>query len=258
MKILGDRVAIITGAGRGIGAGVARRFAAEGARLVLAARTEKEIEALADELGPLCGGAIAVPVDVTVPEQIDACVRGCLDTFGGVDVLVNAAGSQYVSSIALSDPAEWIHDVEVNLIGLYRFCRACLPALAESKWGRVVNVASRMGKTPAPLNSAYAASKAGVIAFTSSLAAEVARDGILVNAICPAYVETKLLNDTIAATGRLTGKTAEEVKEILATKSMLRRAVSVEEVAALAFYLITEATGMTGQAINITCGAEVH
>ncbi len=258
MGALDDQVAIITGAGRGIGAAIARRFSAQGASVVLAARTEKEIEKLADHLAPTGKGAIAIPVDVTQPAQIDACIRGCLDTFGKLDILVNAAGSQYVSSVALSDPKEWIYDIEVNLLGLYRMCRASLPALSDSKKGRIVNIASRMGKTPAPLNSAYCAAKAGVIAFTAALGAEVARDGIHVNSICPGFVETKLLNDTMANTARITGRTVEEIKDILEARSLLRRAVSVDEVAALAYFLVTEATGMTGQAINITAGAEIH
>lgn len=258
MGLLDNRVALITGAGRGIGAGIARRFAREGAKLVLASRTEREIESLADELRPGCGGAIAVPVDVAVAKEIDDCVNGTLDTFGSIDILVNAAGSQYISSVGLSDPEEWIRDIHVNLVGTYRFCRASLPALARSRSGRIVNIASRMGKSPAPLNSAYSASKAGVIAFTASLAAEVARDGILVNAICPGYVETKLLNDSIASTSILTGRSAEEIKKILVRRSMLRRPVSLEEVADLAFFLAGEASGITGQAINISAGAEIH
>ncbi len=258
MGLLENRVALITGAGRGIGAGIARRFAREGARLVLAARTEREIESLADRVRPECGGAIAVPVDVAVAKEIDSCVSAALDTFGRLDILVNAAGSHYISPVGLSDPEEWIRDIHVNLVGTYRFCRASLPALAQSRGGRIVNIASRMGKSPAPLNSSYSASKAGVIAFTASLAAEAARDGILVNAICPGYVETKLLNDSIASTSLLTGRSIEEIKEVLMKRSMLRRSISVEEVADLALFLTAEASGMTGQAINISGGAEVH
>lgn len=257
-KPLDNSVALITGAGRGIGAGIARRFAEAGARLVLAARTEGEIEALADELRPVCGAAIAVPADVTVAKEVDECVAAAVDTFGGVDILVNAAGSQYISTVGLSAPEDWIRDVDVNLIGTYRFCRACLPALARSRGGRIVNIASRMGKSPAPLNSAYSASKAGVIAFTASLAAEVARDGIVANAVCPGYVETKLLNDSVASVSLLTGRAVEDIKKALARKSMLRRAVTVGEVAELALFLASEASGMTGQAINISGGAELR
>jgi NAD(P)-dependent dehydrogenase (short-subunit alcohol dehydrogenase family) len=193
-----------------------------------------------------------------VPESIDACVEGCLDTFGRIDILVNGAGTQYISPVALSDPELWIRDFEVNLFGLYRFCKVCLPALSDSKQGRIVNIASRMAKSPVPLNSSYSASKAGVIAFTAALAAEVARDGIRVNAICPGYVETKLLNDSVAAASALMGKSPAEIKRELAEKNLFRRAVTPEEVAALAFFLVTEATGMTGQAINVTAGAEIH
>ncbi|MBM3321416.1 MAG: SDR family oxidoreductase [Candidatus Eisenbacteria bacterium] len=258
MGTLERGVAIITGAGRGIGAAIARRFAAEGASLVLAARTEAEIGRIAEEIRPLGYGAVAIPTDVTIPGSVQACVEGCLETFRRLDILVNAAGVQYISPVVLSDPERWFYDFDVNLFGTYRFCKACLPALADSQNGRIVNIASRMAKTPAPLNSAYSASKAGVVAFTAALAAEVARDGIRVNAICPGYVETKLLNDSIAQTARLTGRTPEEIKSALAKKSVFRRAVTAEEVAAVALFLVTEATGMTGQAINVTAGAEIH
>ncbi|NNE08519.1 MAG: SDR family oxidoreductase [Gemmatimonadetes bacterium] len=255
MGKLENQVAIITGAGRGIGAGIARRFAEEGARLVLCSRTEKQIADLADEIGPLSGGAMAVPVDVTSQAEIDSCVKDTLETFGRIDIVVNGAGTQYISSVALSDPNEWLYDINVNLVGAYRFCRTALPALAASKNGRIVNIASRMGNSPGPLNSAYAASKAGLIAFTTSLASEVARDGIHVNAICPAFVETKLLYDSMIKMGKLTGQNVDEIRNSLAERSMLRRAVTTEEVAALAIFLVTEATGITGQSINITAGA---
>jgi NAD(P)-dependent dehydrogenase (short-subunit alcohol dehydrogenase family) len=258
MGALDRNVAIVTGAGRGIGAAIARRFAAEGAQLVLAARTRAEVERVATELRTAERGVIAVPTDVSIPGSIKACVDACLDTFHRLDILVNAAGIQYISTVALSDPGRWVHDFEVNLFGLYRMCKACLPALADSKNGRIVNIASRMAKTPAPLNSSYSASKAGVVAFTVSLAAEAARDGIRVNAICPGYVETKLLGDSIAATSLLTGKSTEEIKKALARKSMFRRAVTVEEVAEVALFLVSGATGMTGQAINVSAGAEIH
>lgn len=258
MGALDRSVAIITGGGRGIGAAIARRFAREGARVVLAARTDREIERVAAELEPLGHGVLAVPTDVTITGAVDACVRAAVETFGGVDILVNAAGVQYIAPVALSEEKRWIHDFEVNLFGTYRFCKTCLPALADSQNGRIVNVASRMAKSPTPLNSAYSASKAGVVAFTAALAAEVARDGIRVNAICPGYVETKLLADSVAQTARLTGRSQDEIRARLVEKSMLRRAVDVEEVAAVALFLVTEATGMTGQAINVTAGAETR
>lgn len=256
MGQLDNQVAIITGAGRGIGAGIARRFASEGARLVLCARTEKQIDDLADELRPISDGAMAIPVDVTVQAEIDACVNATLETFGRIDIVVNGAGTQYIAPVSLSDPGEWLYDLNVNLVGTYRLCRSCLPALAASKNGRIVNIASRMATAPGPLNSAYAASKAGVIAFTTSLAAEVARDGIHVNAISPAFVETKLLYETMIKTGKITGRTVDEIRNALAERSMLRRAVTTEEVAALALFLVTEGTGITGQTINITAGAQ--
>ncbi|MBN1827221.1 MAG: SDR family oxidoreductase [Candidatus Eisenbacteria bacterium] len=258
MGELSGHAAIVSGAGRGIGAAIARRFAREGASLVLAARTEAEIARLADEFAPLGGGAVAVPVDVSDERSVRECVDACADTFGGVDILVNNAGAQYISPVALSETERWIEDFRVNIFGAYFFSKACLPHLARSRNGQIVNISSRMGKSPAALNSAYCASKAALNAFTVSLAAEAARDGIRVNAVCPGYVETKLLSDSIAAASRVTGRTPEDVKRLLAEKSMLRRAVTPEEVAEVVYFLVTRATGMTGQAINVTGGAETH
>lgn len=258
MGELDGHAAIVSGAGRGIGAAIARRLAREGASLTLASRTESEIDRLADELAPLGGGAIAVPTDVAEEKSVRECVDACAETFGGVDILVNNAGSQLIAPVALSESERWIEDFRVNMFGVYYFCKACLPLLARSPNGQIVNVSSRMAKSPAAMNSAYSASKAAVNAFTVSLAAEAARDGIRVNAVCPAFVETKLLNDSVASASRIMGIAPEEVKAILAQKSMLRRAVTPDEVAETVYFLITRATGMTGQAINVTGGAETH
>ncbi len=164
--------AVITGGGRGIGAAVARALAGEGAAVVVAARSEGEIDAVARELRDAGGRAWAVRCDVTDPASVEALRAAAEERLGGVDVLVNNAGVGHSAPLEKTSLEVWQRIFAVNVTGTFLCTRAFLPAMIEAGWGRVVNVASIAGKMGAPYISAYAASKHAVVGFTRSVAAE--------------------------------------------------------------------------------------
>lgn len=184
---IANRVVVITGASSGIGEALARRFAAQGARLVLAARAEDKLRALAAALGP--ERALTVPTDLAEPAQCERLVAQTVERFGGVDVLVNNAGLGLYGRL---ENTEWEHSREmweVNFFGLLRLTRAALPYLKE-RGGAVVNISSVAGKVALPYMGDYCASKFALIAFSNALRMELAREGVRVVVVCPGRVKT--------------------------------------------------------------------
>ncbi|HSL84904.1 MAG TPA: SDR family oxidoreductase, partial [Thermoanaerobaculia bacterium] len=195
---LGGRVAVVTGGGRGIGAEVARRLAREGASVAVAARSEGEIGALAEELRHAGVRALAVPCDVTSEESVAALARAVEGELGPVDLLVNNAGIASSSPLARTTLEEWNRIFTVNATGTFLCTRAFLPGMMERGRGRVVNVASIAGVAGARYIAAYAASKHAVVGLTRSAAAEAASRGVTVNAVCPGYVDTAMTDLSVA------------------------------------------------------------
>jgi len=254
MKLEG-KVAVVTGAGRGIGRAIAGVLAREGARMVVVARTRREIEAAAGELRELGAEALAVAADVADADEVAELRRRVLDECGRVDVLVNNAGTSYIASVLKSDDDEWWRVVEVNLRSCYLCSKAFVRPMIRQKGGRIVNISSIAAKIGGAWNSAYAASKAAVLGLTRSLALEVAASGITVNAICPGYVETQLAEYTMGARGKIFGKSAEEYLADLEAEIPMKRHVTAEEVAAAVSFLVSpEAGAITGQAVNVDGG----
>lgn len=249
------RVALITGAGQGIGRAIARAFAAEGATVVLAARTVAALEGLAAEIGAAGGRAHISPCDVTVQAQVEAMAAAARELAGPVDILVNNAGIAATQKF-LGHPDElWQRIIDVNLTGTFRVTRAIAPQMVERRWGRVINIASVAGRIGAPYMSAYTASKHGVVGLTRSLALELNRHGVTVNAICPGYVDTPMADAAAASIARTTGRSPAEAVATLAATSPQNRLITPEEVAAVAVMLAGEAArGITGQAINVDGG----
>lgn len=252
---LDGRTAVITGGGRGIGAATAQALARAGARVVVSARSEDEIEAVAEGLRREGHEALSVRCDVTVTGDIEALRDQATDAFGPAHVLVNNAG------IADSAPLKSItrerleRIFAVNVTGVFLCTQAFLPGMQAEGWGRIVNVASVAGKAGAAYITAYAASKHAVIGFTRALADEVARQGITVNAVCPGYVDTEMTTESVARIVGKTGISEEEAMEHILGMSPQHRLMESEEIAfAILGLCDPRARGVNGQAIVIDGG----
>ena len=251
--MLKDKIALITGGGRGIGRAIALSFAKEGATVVVSARTEEQVNAVAKEIG---AKALAIVCDVADRANVDAMFSKTQEAFGrGPDILVNNAGIAESATLVNTDDELWHRHLAINLSGTFYCTRAALPSMLQRGWGRIINIASIAGKTGAPYISAYAASKHGVLGLTRSVAHEVANSGITANAICPGYVDTEMVSRGIEKITSRTGRSVEQALESLKSMSPQHRLVTVEEVAAVALLLASDdGRGINGQAINVDGG----
>ncbi|MDH3733931.1 MAG: 3-oxoacyl-ACP reductase FabG [Gemmatimonadota bacterium] len=253
---LEGRGAVITGGGRGIGAAVARSLAERGARVVVAARSAGEIEAVATALRSGGIDAWACRVDVSDPESISDLFSQARGHLGEIDILVNNAGIATAAPVARLELEDWNRLLSVNATGTFLCTQAVLGGMVERGWGRIVNVASVAGLRGASYIAGYSASKHAVLGFTRSVAAEVARDGVTVNAVCPGYVDTPMTDGSIANIVSKTGKSAEEALEAILATTPQRRLITAQEVAAAAVFLCDEeARGINGQTIVLDGGA---
>jgi NAD(P)-dependent dehydrogenase (short-subunit alcohol dehydrogenase family) len=253
---LRDRVALVTGGGRGIGRAIALAFAREGAHVAVTARTGTELEAVASEVRAVGRKALAVPCDVGERAQVDEAVGRVVAGLGPVEILVNNAGIAVSAKLVDTDDALWERHLRVNLTGAFLMTRAVLPGMLAARWGRVINIASIAGRQGYPLVAAYTASKHGVLGLTRAVAQEVVSAGVTVNAICPGYVATDMTWAGARNIQKRTGRAYEEAVQVLAAFSPQKRLIEPEEVAALAVLLASEeARGVTAQAWNVDGGA---
>jgi NAD(P)-dependent dehydrogenase (short-subunit alcohol dehydrogenase family) len=281
MYNLKDRVAIVTGAGRtdGIGAAVARRLAEDGAHVVVADICApasslphagnpgwEELSQVAQEIKARGVASIPVRVDVTDATSVQGMIAGTKERFGRLDILVNNAGAAIgPAPVIQMEEQAWRRTLEINATGTFLCCKHALPLMIESwaanreRWsGRIVNMASIAAVKPKPHVSAYAASKAAVVALTRSLAQEVAQFGITVNAVLPGDVDTTLKQWGLQLESAVTGRPYEQVLEAAVAQIPLGRLVQATEVAQLVAFLASDEAGfITGQAYKITGGREL-
>ena len=255
---LRGRRALVTGGGLGIGKATALALARAGADVAVAARTRAEVDQVAEEARTLGVRAVALTADVGKGEDVKALFRSARETLGGIDILVNGAGIAPTAPFAKTPDDLWHSVLAVNLSGVFFATREALPEMAERGWGRIVNVASVAGKTAMPYIAAYSASKHGVLGLTKVAALEVATSGVTVNAVCPGYVDTPMVEAGIATIVAKTGQKAADIRRRLEEASPQKRMVSSEEVAALVVFLCgDEARGITGQGLNVDGGTVV-
>jgi NAD(P)-dependent dehydrogenase (short-subunit alcohol dehydrogenase family) len=246
-----QRIALVTGAGRGIGRATAQRLAAAGHRVALTARSADE---LAETAAGCAGEPLVVPADLTADGAVDALFDEVEERLGPVGILVANAGAAVSAPLARTSDADWQRMLDLNLTAPFRCLRRAAPAMVEAGWGRVVVVASIAAKQGAPYVAAYAAAKHGVLGLVRSAAAELARTGVTVNAVCPGYVDTPMTEASVANIVARTGRSPEQARAALAGTQPIGRLVTVDEVADAVLFCVDTAA-VTGQGINVDGGA---
>jgi len=230
---LADRVAIVTGAGRGIGRAVAQALAREGAAVALAARTRAEVAAVAEAIRTAGGRALAVPTDVSQDAQVEALVDETVGQLGPVDILVNAAGVAAFGPVAGAKPEDWDAMLAVNLRAVMVCCRAVLPPMLRRRTGIIVNVASVAASRPIAGSAAYAATKAGVVAWSHVLAEELRADGVRVGVISPGAVDTPLWDAVPGGPDRARMLTPDTVARVVLLMVTLPSGATLEDLTLL-------------------------
>jgi 3-hydroxybutyrate dehydrogenase len=258
MPELAGKTAIVTGSTSGIGLGIARALASAGMNVMLnGLGNDKEIETVRAGLANEFGTGVAYSnADMTKPDEIAAMVEEARRQFGPVDVLVNNAGIQHVEAIETFPVAKWDAIIAIDLSSAFHGMRAVIAEMKARKWGRIINVASAHGLVASPFKSAYVAAKHGLVGLTKTAALETAEFGITVNAICPGYVLTPLVQQQIPETAKARGISEEAViKDVLLHAQPTKQFVTTEQIGALAVFLCTSAAAsITGTALPVEGG----
>jgi 3-hydroxybutyrate dehydrogenase len=256
--LFAGKSAVITGSTSGIGLAIARAFAGGGMNVMLNGFGEPgDIEAIRAGIEKECGvKALHSKADMTRPGEIAQMVEDATRAFGQVDVMVNNAGIQHVEAIETFPPAKWDAIIAINLSSAFHATRASVPDMKRRRWGRIINMASAHGLVASPFKSAYVAAKHGLLGLTKTVALETAEHGITVNAICPGYVLTPLVQKQIPETAKARGLSEEQViKDVLLHAQPTREFVTTGQIGALSLFLCTQAAAsMTGTALPIEGG----
>ena len=247
---LAGRHAVVTGGGTGVGAATARALAGEGAKLTLVGRRREPLEAVAGEIG-----ALVAPADVTDREQVEGCFAVAREAQGPIGILINNAGAAESAPFGKVTEDAWRRTMAVNLDALLHCCRAALPDLLADGAGRIVTIGSTASLKGYAYSAPYVAAKHGALGLTRALAAEFARTRLTVNAVCPGFTDTDMVDEAVATVTRKTGRSADEARAALAAYNPQGRIVAPAEVAATVLWLcLPESRSITGQAIAVAGG----
>ncbi len=245
-----QRVAVVTGGGRGIGRQIALALAADQRVVAVADLRATEAADTVEAIAAAGGRAIAVPMDVTSSDSVQQGLHAVVDELGPVEVLVNCAGWDELKPFLDTDEDFWDRIIEINYKGVLRTVHACLPAMVEARFGRIVNIGSDAGRVGSSLEAVYSGAKGGVIAFTKTIAREVARFGVTVNTVCPGPTATPLLDEIVDASAD-----GDKVIGAMTRAVPMKRLGRPEEVASAVAYLASEDAGfITGQTLSVSGG----
>jgi NAD(P)-dependent dehydrogenase (short-subunit alcohol dehydrogenase family) len=244
-------IALVTGASKGIGAACALALSKAGHPVALVSRDESALRSVASSLP---GESLVVPADMLDPAAIEAAFARVEEEWGQVEILVVNAGVSMSAPLVRTSDEDWQRMLDLNLTAPFRCLRRALPAMTSAGFGRVVVIASVAGKIGSPRIAAYTASKHGVLGLVRTAAAEVARTGVTVNAVCPGYVDTPMTDESVAAISAGTGRSESDARQILAEMQPIGRLVTAEEVAS-AVLLCVDNAAVNGQGINVDGGS---
>ena len=241
---LNGQVAVVTGASRGIGRAIALKLAEAGASVVVTATTQQGAEKTAAEIAAAGGKALAVKVDVSVAAEVEGLFKEAVEAFGKLDILVNNAGITKDGLLLRMKEADWDAVLDVNLKGSFNCTREAAKVMSKARYGRIVNVSSVVGEMGNPGQANYCASKAGMIGLTKSVAKELARRNVTVNAVTPGFIETDMTNEL-----------SEKAKESLQEQIPMGRLGSADDIAGAVLFLVSDAAGyITGHVLSVNGG----
>ncbi|MEL6890408.1 MAG: SDR family oxidoreductase [Actinomycetota bacterium] len=244
------RVALVTGGASGIGREICRGLAAAGRRVAVADLDDTGAVATVELIGAAGGEAVAIHLDVTDSAGMTRAVDEVNDRLGAVEILVNCAGWDELRPFVDTDEDFWARVIDVNFTGMLRTVHACLPAMVDAGWGRIVNIGSDAARVGSSLEAVYSGAKGGVISFTKTIAREVARRGVTANAVCPGPTATPLLDGIVAASDD-----GEKVIGAMARAVPMKRVGEPEEVASAVVYFASDDAGfVTGQTLSVSGG----
>ena len=253
---LQNKVALITGASRGIGKAIALAFAAEGARLAICARDERMLSQAVDEIQHAShADVIGVKANMTKLNDIHRFVDAAVKKFDRIDILVNNAGGAHIGGILGTTDEEWEYHIQLKLLGYIRMAREVVPCMKKNGGGRIINVVGMAGKEPSVPLMVPGVTNAALLNFTKSLSRELEGDHIAVNSVNPGTTDTSLTQETLAAIGKLSSTTPDEVRQSIDASFPYKRMATVDDVAKVVVFLASDAANfINGISINIDAG----